>query len=388
MKNSKYLILSLLPVLWMIVAAAPAAWSENLRPAQLTIDVVQRPDPMEAYGKAYLVYELLLTNYDASPLQVRGLRITDPDDRNVKFDFTGKRLREMIAPVGRAGKAQHLASLNSGASRLLFVWLKFDDPAEVPTRLDQFIAYRVKRGTTTGEEIEAPPVLVDNIPPVTIGAPVRGGDWLVGGGPSNTSYHRRAHMALDGGLKFAQRFAIDYVKIGPDGKTYTGNPKDNKSYHCYGADVIAVADGRVVAVRDGVPENVPDPVKRAVEMTLATAAGNYVAIYIGYGRYALYGHLIPGSIKVTKGEFVKRGQVLARLGNSGNSTEPHLHFQIADSPSFLNANGLPYLYARVGVKPSQIVNASTDLPVVRVTGPAHEYFSTMLLDNQVVDFPQ
>jgi murein DD-endopeptidase MepM/ murein hydrolase activator NlpD len=142
----------------------------------------------------------------------------------------------------------------------------------------------------------------------------------------------------------------------------------------------------VVAVHDGVPENVPDPVKRAVEMTLATAAGNYVAIYIGYGRYALYGHLIPSSIKVKKGDFVKRGQVLARLGNSGNSTEPHLHFQIADSPSFLNADGLPYLYARVGVKPSRVVDPSTDVPVVRVSGPAHEYYSTMLLQNQVVDF--
>jgi murein DD-endopeptidase MepM/ murein hydrolase activator NlpD len=136
-----------------------------------------------------------------------------------------------------------------------------------------------------------------------------------------------------------------------------------------------------------VAENIPDPVKRAAEMTLVTAGGNYVALDIGYGRYALYGHLIPGSIKVKKGDFVKRGQVLGRLGNSGNSTEPHLHFQIADAPSFLNANGLPYLYARVGVKPSRVVNPNVDPPLLRVTGPAREYYSTLLLENQVVDFP-
>jgi murein DD-endopeptidase MepM/ murein hydrolase activator NlpD len=108
--------------------------------------------------------------------------------------------------------------------------------------------------------------------------------------------------------------------------------------------VLAVADGRVVALKDGVPENVPDPVARAVSMTMETVGGNFVALDIGHGRYALYGHLIPGSLEVKLGDLVKRGQVLAHLGNSGNSTEPHLYFQIADAPSFLVANGLTDLY--------------------------------------------
>lgn len=389
MKSSKLLIVSFLFVIGIVsMVATPQAWSRDLRPAQLTAHVIQRPDPMVAYEKAYLVYELLLTNYDASPVEVRSLRITDPNNKDVRFEFSGKTLRDMMAPVGKANKGQDLTTIESGASRLVFVWLKFKSAATVPQHFAQFIGYRVKRKTTTGGELTIPLMDVDDAPPLTIGPPLEGGDWLANGGPSNTSYHRRAHMVFDGAVKFAQRFAIDYEKIGPDGKTYSGDPIKNRSYYCYGAKVIAVADGRVVAVHDGVPENVPRSGTRAVDINTETAGGNYVALYIGYGRYALYGHLIPGSIKVKTGQLVKRGQLLARLGNSGNSTEPHLHFQIADAPSFLNANGLPYLYDRVGVRPSHVIDANVDPVLVRVTGPAHEYYSTMLLENQVVVFPK
>jgi hypothetical protein len=374
MRKSKLLILSLLSVLGIgAVVVAPDAWSGNSRPAQLAVQVIRRPDPMVAYGKAYLVYELLLTNYDASSIELQSLRIADPDDKKISFRFSSKQLRRMMAPVGRSEQKKNVTTIESGASRLVFVWLEFDGADEVPRRLAHFLRYRVKRDTTIEGEIATPPVTVDDAPSLTIGPPLEGGNWLVNGGPANTSYHRRAHMAIDGVVYFAQRFAIDYEKIGPDGRTYSGDPKKSRSYHCYGADVIAVADGRVVAVRDGVPENVPDPVKRAVKMTLDTAAGN---------------HLIPGSLKVKQGDFVKRGQVLARLGNSGNSTEPHLHFQIADAPSFLAANGLPYLYDRVSIRPSRVVDANVDPPVVRVTGAAREYFSTLLLENEVVVFAQ
>jgi murein DD-endopeptidase MepM/ murein hydrolase activator NlpD len=122
-------------------------------------------------------------------------------------------------------------------------------------------------------------------------------------------------------------------------------------------------------------------------MTLDTAGGNFVALDIGYRRYALYGHLIPGSLRVKVGDMVKRGQVLGRLGNSGNSTEPHLHFQIADAPSFLLANGLPYMYDRVEVKPGRIVDATSDPPVIVPDGPAKRFLATMLLENDVAVFP-
>ncbi len=78
-------------------------------------------------------------------------------------------------------------------------------------------------------------------------------------------------------------------------------------------------------------------------MNLDTMAGNFVELDVGSGHYCLYAHLQPGSLKVKAGDHVKRGQVLGLLGNSGNSTEPHLHFHVTDGPSPLGSEGVPYV---------------------------------------------
>jgi len=79
-----------------------------------------------------------------------------------------------------------------------------------------------------------------------------------------------------------------------------------------------------------------------VPITLETIGGNHVVLDLGHRRFAFYAHLQPGSLKVKVGDRVKRGQVLGLVGNSGNSTEPHLHFHLADSISPLGSEGVPY----------------------------------------------
>jgi murein DD-endopeptidase MepM/ murein hydrolase activator NlpD len=143
-------------------------------------------------------------------------------------------------------------------------------------------------------------------------------------------------------VHIAQRFAIDFVQLREDGKTFSGDAKDNRNYRCYGSDALAVADGVVVAVKDGIPENVPGLNSRAVPITLETVGGNHVILDIGGGRFAFYAHLQPGSIRVKTGDRVRTGQVLGLVGNSGNSTEPHLHFHISNDNSPLGSEGLPY----------------------------------------------
>ena len=120
--------------------------------------------------------------------------------------------------------------------------------------------------------------------------------------------------------------------------------KTTKNYRCYGAEALAVADATVAAVKDGIPENVPGINSRAVPITLETVGGNYVILDLGSGRYAFYAHFQPGSLKVKQGDKVKRGQVLGLVGNSGNSTEPHLHFHISDGPTPLSSSGVPYAH--------------------------------------------
>jgi murein DD-endopeptidase MepM/ murein hydrolase activator NlpD len=80
-----------------------------------------------------------------------------------------------------------------------------------------------------------------------------------------------------------------------------------------------------------------------VPITLETVGGNHVILDLGQGRYAFYAHLQPGSLRVKAGDKVRRGQVVGLVGNSGNSTEPHLHFHISDANSPLGSDGLPYL---------------------------------------------
>jgi len=192
--------------------------------------------------------------------------------------------------------------------------------------------------------------------PIVIGPPLEGPGWIAGNGPSNTSGHRGALLVTGGAAHLAQRFAIDWVQSIPTGGG--GDPKLNKSYAAYGRRALAVADATVVATKDGIAENVPGP--PPPNPTLETIGGNHVILDLGGGRYAFYAHLQPKSLKVKLGDRVKRGQLLGLVGNSGNSTEPHLHFQICDAPSPLACEGLPY---------------------------AFDWSKRLPLENELVDFP-
>jgi hypothetical protein len=106
-----------------------------------------------------------------------------------------------------------------------------------------------------------------------------------------------------------------------------------------------VADGVVTEIKDGIPQNVPNAEKYAVPITLETIGGNHVIVDIGGGRFAFYAHMQPGSLRVKVGDHVKTGDVLGLVGNTGNSSEPHLHFDICDASSMLACEGLPYAFA-------------------------------------------
>jgi murein DD-endopeptidase MepM/ murein hydrolase activator NlpD len=78
-------------------------------------------------------------------------------------------------------------------------------------------------------------------------------------------------------------------------------------------------------------------------MTIENVDGNHIVLDLGRNKYAFYAHLEKGSLLVTKGDHVKRGQVLALLGNTGNTSAPHLHFHLMDGISVLGSSGLPYV---------------------------------------------
>ena len=104
---------------------------------------------------------------------------------------------------------------------------------------------------------------------------------------------------------------------------------------------MAVAKAEVVSVLDNLPD-VPAG-SFPPEITLDTADGNSVVLKIADKVFALYAHLQPGSITVKVGDSVERGQILGKVGNSGNTLAPHLHFQLMDRASPADSNGIPYV---------------------------------------------
>lgn len=210
----------------------------------------------------------------------------------------------------------------------------------VPASLSHRIRFQVG-GNPEPLTIDQPGTMVRRNT-LRIRPPLSGNKWLAANGPTGNNHHNGGFMPYQGRVHVPQRFAIDFVQLGEDGKTYHGDAKDNRNYRCYGAEALAVANARVADVRDGFPENKPDPSERAVKMTLDTVSGNRVTLDLGGGRFAHYAHLQPGTMRVHEGDRVRRGQVLGLVGNSGNTTEPHLHFQISDCPSILTGDGLPY----------------------------------------------
>lgn len=143
-------------------------------------------------------------------------------------------------------------------------------------------------------------------------------------------------------MRISQRFAVDWTRVGADGQVFRGDPAKNETWTPYGAEVLAVADGRVSDLQDGIPANDPTSDTKAVAITFENAGGNYLILDIGGGHFAFYAHLQAHGLRVRLGQRVKRGQVIALLGNSGKADAPHLHFQITDGNSPLASEGLPF----------------------------------------------
>ena len=175
---------------------------------------------------------------------------------------------------------------------------------------------------------------------VVIGPPLRGERFISADSCCDASRHTRAALPINGRVYLAQRFAVDWEQLDAQGRVYAGAQSDLTSYTIYGRDVLAVADASVVAVIDGLPDQPPGKMPSGI--AIEEADGNSVIFDLGSGRYALYAHLRAGSIIVKAGDRVKRGQTIARVGNSGNTLAPHLHFHVMDTPSPLASNGLPY----------------------------------------------
>jgi murein DD-endopeptidase len=327
------------------VVQVPALTTEDMKPFGIPVDLMVPvpPVPVLLNGKIHLLYELHITNAGDGMLNLR--RIDILGDGKMMAGFEGSELNGLLYREDEPARADY-RSLPPGLRAIAYLDLAIDAGASPPVQIQHRIA-------VADLTLDGPAVAVSQAKPIVLGPPLRGSGWVAINGPSNSSVHRRALLSVAGRYHIAQRFAIDWLRVGADGVSHTGDPKDNKNYHAYGAEVLAVADGVVVELKDGIPENVPGPASRAVPITLETVGGNHIVLDLGGGHYAFYAHLQPGKLRVHNGDRVKRGQVLGVLGNSGNSTEPHLHFHLSDGVSPLGSEGLPYVLDSLGALPAE-----------------------------------
>lgn len=195
-------------------------------------------------------------------------------------------------------------------------------------------------------------------PAVEVAAPVTG-RWSALNSPASRVPSHRTHA-------YGQTYAIDIVAE-PEPGSRPGFAwawpvaRRSKAFPAFGRPLLAVADGTVVHASDGRRDHLSrNSLLALVYLMLIEAAvrdmagaawitGNHLIIDIGDGTYAMYAHVQRGSLAVRAGDRVRAGQVVGRCGNSGNSTEPHVHFQLMDHPDMDVARGLPFRWHGIGV---------------------------------------
>ncbi len=178
------------------------------------------------------------------------------------------------------------------------------------------------------------------------------GEWFVvwGGDTAAENYHQDAPN---------QRFAFDILKTDADGATHKGDGTKNEDYYAFGQEIIAPAAGTVVYAVDGVHDNKPG------EMNRMFVPGNIVVIKHSDGEYSLFAHFKQNSIRVKSGDKITQGQTLGLCGNSGNSSEPHLHFQVQNTPFFEDEASMKVFFEQITVKNAGKTAIKTDYSPVK-----------------------
>lgn len=328
----------LLPACLLSVTASATG---DLRES-FALQVPVAPALMPVDGSRQLVYELHLTNLSRDALVIERVVVADAGDRRALAAFDGEALAQRL---GRPGTPVDAAAnlIAPGLRGVLHLEVEVG-PDAAPQELQHHVAYTVAGvDPAAAFEVLGARVALDPRPLPVLGPPLRGGPWAAIYSPVWERGHRRVLYTFEGRARLPGRLAIDFFGLDADGRLAPEGAERVEEAVGYGAEVLAVADATVAVVRDDIPETGRLGQVRARQAPVE-AAGNYIVLALGDGRYAFYEHLAPGSVRVAVGDRVRRGQTIAALGSTGDSSRPHLHFHLADGDSPLAAEGLPFAF--------------------------------------------
>lgn len=354
-------------------------------------------------GRFHVAYELQVLNYAPYPAVITSLD-TVSSDGAVVTSRSQEQVRSltMIVPELSASGAP-ATGIPAGGTGFLVLEDVYPDRGSVPDSVTHRISATFSP-TEAGVDPRAAlwpssvtetsgPVTISTEEPVVIGAPLEGPGWVAGSGCCDVlNFHRNVLLPVGGSVNAGERFAIDFTSIVPDlavGSELTAEMElrpgtdgtKSQDYLAYGAPVLAVADATVVKVVSDVPDTSPGGDPTGEGLTVNGLGGNVVVLQLAPDLFAFYFHLAPDSVTVEVGDTVTKGQPIARLGNSGNSSSPHLHFQLGRSRQAFSGENVPYVFDEFVVK-----GTLTEAGLVPEPAPGARRVELPLHEN-VVDFP-
>ena len=320
-------------------------------PAEVTAIHVTAPGPPRyvfgSDGREHLDYDLVITNSFTTEVTLKSLTVT----------AAGKTLLRLAGEALALHTHQIIADrpsaripASSTVVTLVDVVLPRSAGRTAPRRLSNQVDYSIPPGALFREAIgsttvRAPVLHTARRAPVLIASPLRGSGWLNLNAccADPMSRHRNLVLSANGTYVTPEMFDTDWIRV-VNGSLFRGDGKQLSDWPAFAAPIYAVANGTVISTitdRPEVPPGAPESGNPTVR-TPKDFSGNEVVEKIGPGLYAVYEHLQTGSVMIRPGQHLRTGEPIARLGNTGNTTSPHLHFGIHDGPDVLTSNAVPF----------------------------------------------
>jgi len=317
----------------------------------VTMTVPFGPVPVESTNGVNIAYELEVSGMENMSFVPEIVEVIDSATGNILYSPNASILSR--TSFAAAIPLPTTIELQNGTGKLsrprTSIWFVVS-PGTVPDRLTHRVIFNRTADGLTPLVVTGGNVTVrKDLSPVVIGSPVKGPGWAIMETTSPVVHHVTTQITMANVTRVPQRYAQDFILLDiATGLPFSGNETIARDYYGFGKELYAVGNGTVVYVRDGVKDI--EITTQKPPKSIDTALGNGVVIDLGNKKYACYGHMVNGSVRVKYGDTVTEGQVIGLMGNTGNSDAPHLHFQvITDNPAVLGGEGYPIVYRSFNV---------------------------------------
>jgi Peptidase family M23 len=327
----------------VLAFASTASSAEPDRPTAILVNPIHEAQVVRGDdGMDHVEYELLVINVFSEPVTLSRVTVLDPAGKEF--------MRIEGAALAAATQTLFAKTPTPVVPASAAVSVDVDlilPPDTAPERVTHRIAYTLKADSEVALivgslEVNAPEVPINRQPAIVIRPPLKGNGWLATTACCKPNVHRDERIAIDGvRIETGETFAVDWAKVKND-RLFDGDGKRVEQYYGFGEDVLAVADGTVVSIHDGMPDQTPFVFM--VPKSKSDYGGNNVILEIAPNIFAWYAHLRQGSLTVKVGDAVKAGAPIAKLGNTGPSEGPHLHLGLIDKPDSIAGRSLPFVF--------------------------------------------